>query len=117
MESLLTQRMRQRNLTAVGVSNMMRQRSQRAIEYGDHLIPRAYSARAVSSVMRNPDHFAIGSIVDAIDSALPPLTPQHATSVEVGSEDRIAVYAQRFARGEALFHCDDISHYNNGEQL
>jgi len=60
------------------------------------------------------DVFVSGPFIFA---ALPPLTPQHATSVEVGSEDRIAVYAQRFARGEALFHCDDISHYNNGEQL
>ena len=111
MVSLVKQRMDQLNIKPELVAHIMDEFRTQSVRMRSEDIPEstpdAYSATAVRNAAADPNHILVGHIVDAIDTMVPPRPAAQSTCTPIGSEERIAVYAQRFASGEAIFHPED----------
>jgi hypothetical protein len=127
MTELLKRRMKSRHLEPHMVAKLMRVHREKCIAFGgedelnvtgESLMPRAFGRSVVVDCLNAKTHKDESAIVDAIDSILTPLRPQRPTMTEVGTNERIEVYARRFERGEALFHeCDSkVCHPLNQEK-
>lgn len=68
--------------------------------YADLAIRNAYP--------RVDDRFGVNSGANVPPNAAPPL-PAEPTQANPGSEEKIAVLEARYARGEAIFHPDDLT--------
>ena len=111
MESILQRRVRLSWLNAWQISQMTARLSR------DELIPRAFSTQAVQAVIDNPDHQCMLAIIDVIDSSVSPQEPLPDTLSNVGSEERVSRYAQRFADGQSLFHVHDNGTFGVSKEL
>jgi hypothetical protein len=116
MAELLKRRMESRNLKPYMVAKLMKIHREKCIAFGgeeerdtigDSIMPRAYGRSVVVDCLAAKTHQKESAIVDAIDSILTPLRPTRPTMTEIGTNERIEVYARRFERGEALFHEGD----------
>ena len=127
MTKLLKRRMKSRNLKPYMVAKLMRVHRDKCIAFGgeeernvigESIIPRAFSRTVIADCLAADEHQKEAAIIDAIDSILTPLKPRRPTMTEVGTNERIEVYAKRFERGEALFHeCDSkVCHPLNQEK-
>ena len=127
MTDLLKRRMKSRHLEPHMVAKLMRVHREKCIAFGgeeernvigESLMPRAFGRSVVVDCLNAKMHQKEAAIVDAIDSILTPLRPQRPTMTEIGTNERIEVYARRFERGEALFHeCDSkVCHPLNQEK-
>lgn len=116
MTELLKRRMESRNLKPYMVAKLMKIHREKCIAFGgeeernvigESIMPRAFGRSVVADCLAAETHQKEAAIVDAIDSILTPLRPKRPTMTEIGTNERIEVYARRFERGEALFHeCD-----------
>jgi len=107
--------MESRNLKPYMVAKLMKIHREKCIAFGgeernvigESIMPRAFGRSVVVDCLAAKTHQKEAAIVDAIDSILTPLRPKRPTMTEIGTNERIEVYARRFERGEALFHeCD-----------
>lgn len=115
MVSLVKQRMDQLNISPELVAHIMDEFRTQSIQMRSKEIPEttpeAYSANVVRNSSADPNHLLVGHIVDAIDTMVPPRPAAQPTCSLIGSDERIAVYAQRFAAGEAICHPEDSGDY------
>jgi hypothetical protein len=116
MTALLARRMKTRNLVPHQVAKLMKTHRNNCIDYGGSeevdviggpFIPQAFGRAVVADCLNAEQHQKESAIIDAIDSLLTPLKPKRSTNTDIGTNERIAVYAKRFERGEALFHEHD----------
>lgn len=116
MTALLARRMKTRNLVPHQVAHLMRVHRDKCIAHGGcdevdviggPLMPRAFGRSVIVDCLAADEHQKEAAIIDAIDSMLTPLKPKRPTMTDIGTNERIAVYAKRFERGEALFHEHD----------
>lgn len=104
IQHVLKSRMLTHKLTAAAVAKL----GTRLLNDDDEGSSYELTPNGVRSALRraNVGGSRVGTFIDALDTYLPPPQSGVACHARPGSEERIAEYAARFERGDAIF-CDD----------